>query len=83
MTLWQNFRRPWAILAAMASILAFSATPSHGQDGEEAIVVQEEEHETPHYPIEVPERQSWSFAGPFGTYDAAQLQRGLQVYRQV
>ncbi|MES2729350.1 MAG: cytochrome c1 [Pseudomonadota bacterium] len=25
----------------------------------------------------------WSFDGPFGTYDRASLQRGLQVYRQV
>jgi ubiquinol-cytochrome c reductase cytochrome b/c1 subunit len=30
-----------------------------------------------------PERQSWSFAGPFGLYDRAQLQRGFQVYREV
>ncbi|MEZ5889922.1 MAG: cytochrome c1 [Xanthobacteraceae bacterium] len=26
---------------------------------------------------------SWSFAGPFGVYDSAQLQRGFQVYREV
>lgn len=31
----------------------------------------------------VPPRQSWSFAGPFGEFDQAQLQRGFQVYRQV
>ncbi len=30
-----------------------------------------------------PERQSWSFAGPFGKYDRAQLQRGFKVYREV
>lgn len=30
-----------------------------------------------------PERQQWSFAGPFGSYDRAQLQRGFQVYREV
>lgn len=29
------------------------------------------------------ERQSWSFAGPFGHYDPAQLQRGFKVYREV
>ncbi len=29
------------------------------------------------------ERQSWSFAGIFGTYDEHQLQRGFQVYREV
>jgi cytochrome c1 len=27
--------------------------------------------------------QSWSFSGPFGTYDNQQLQRGYQVYREV
>ena len=30
-----------------------------------------------------PDRQSWSFAGPFGSYDRAQLQRGFQVFREV
>ncbi len=32
---------------------------------------------------EKPTRYSWSFAGPFGTFDRAQLQRGFQVYREV
>jgi cytochrome c1 len=27
--------------------------------------------------------QSWSFSGPFGTYDRAQLQRGYKVYREI
>jgi ubiquinol-cytochrome c reductase cytochrome b/c1 subunit len=30
-----------------------------------------------------PDRQVWSFAGPVGTYDRAQLQRGFKVYREV
>ena len=30
-----------------------------------------------------PPRQKWSFWGPFGTYDRAQLQRGFKVYREV
>ena len=34
------------------------------------------------YPIHEPIEQSWSFAGPFGTYDRGQLQRGFQVYRE-
>ncbi|MBD1547238.1 cytochrome c1 [Roseibium aggregatum] len=29
------------------------------------------------------ERQQWSFAGPFGTYDRGQLQRGFKIYREV
>lgn len=32
----------------------------------------------PHIP-----REDWSFSGPFGTYDPAQLQRGFKVYQQV
>jgi len=35
-------------------------------------------HSTPQ-----PPRQSWTFAGPFGTYDSTQLQRGFKVYREV
>ena len=30
-----------------------------------------------------PTEENWSFAGPFGTYDKAQLQRGLKVYKEV
>jgi cytochrome c1 len=29
-----------------------------------------------------PPRQTWSFSGPFGKFDRAQLQRGLKVYRE-
>ncbi|MCS6759335.1 MAG: cytochrome c1, partial [Candidatus Devosia euplotis] len=29
------------------------------------------------------EKQSWSFAGIFGTYDVNQLQRGFQVFQEV
>ncbi len=39
---------------------------------------QEAASETP-----LPPMQHWSFSGPLGTYDTAQLQRGYQVYRQV
>ncbi len=31
----------------------------------------------------IPERQNWSFAGIFGTYDQNQLQRGFQVFREI
>lgn len=30
-----------------------------------------------------PPRMEWTFAGPFGYYDNAQLQRGFKVYREV
>jgi ubiquinol-cytochrome c reductase cytochrome b/c1 subunit len=32
---------------------------------------------------EVPPSQTWSFAGPFGKYDRASLQRGLKIYKEV
>ena len=31
----------------------------------------------------VPHKEHWSFSGPFGHYDRAQLQRGFRVYREV
>ena len=36
-----------------------------------------QEHDAP------PPRVKWSFAGPFGKFDEAQLQRGFKVYREV
>ena len=41
------------------------------------------EAEPAHFPMMKPVEQSWSFAGPFGTYDKAQLQRGLKIYKEV
>ena len=31
----------------------------------------------------IPPQQSWSFSGPFGKFDRAQLQRGFKVAREV
>lgn len=39
--------------------------------------------EPTHFPILPPTEEEWSFAGPFGTYDRGQLQRGLKVYKEV
>jgi ubiquinol-cytochrome c reductase cytochrome c1 subunit len=49
------------------------------------LAAEEGDHaaEPTHFPIIKPEQMSWSFAGPFGTYDRAQLQRGLKVYKEV
>jgi len=43
-----------------------------------AAPVLAQEEATPSLP-----HQSWSFDGPFGTYDRASLQRGFQVYQEV
>jgi ubiquinol-cytochrome c reductase cytochrome c1 subunit len=51
-----------------------------------AASAQEEGHsaaEPTHFPIHKPHYIDWSFAGPFGSYDKAQLQRGLKIYREV
>jgi ubiquinol-cytochrome c reductase cytochrome c1 subunit len=55
------------ILATVALVAAF-ALPAAAQEG----------HAAPHI-----DKQSWSFAGIFGTYDQNQLQRGFQVFREV
>lgn len=34
------------------------------------------------YPKNKPREQNWTFAGPFGTFDQAQLQRGLKIYTE-
>lgn len=51
-----------------------------------AAIAQDDAHnaaEPTHFPIHKPQQMEWSFAGPFGTYDKAQLQRGLKVYKEV
>ncbi len=64
-------------LAAIAMLGLPFGTPAAAQDdGREAAG-------TPHYPLLGPRHVSWSFAGPFGTFDPQQLQRGFQVYREV
>jgi ubiquinol-cytochrome c reductase cytochrome c1 subunit len=48
-----------------------------------ALGAEEEAEHTVHYPMHKPHELDWSFAGPFGKYDKAQLQRGLKVYANV
>jgi ubiquinol-cytochrome c reductase cytochrome c1 subunit len=73
-----------SIVGAAALALAL-APPLKAQ--EEATpagdAVPHEEGEPAHYPIHSPEPQAWTFAGLFGKFDTAQLQRGYQVYREV
>ena len=62
-------------LAALAIVAAGTVVVAAAQDGKSA--------EPTHFPILPPQEMSWSFSGPFGTYDKAQLQRGLKVYKEV
>jgi ubiquinol-cytochrome c reductase cytochrome c1 subunit len=76
-------------LALFGAAWGFVPHASHvsAQEPASAAIEEElaeaEEHAEFHYPLEVPDRQQWTFDGPFGRFDPAQLQRGLQVYRQV
>jgi ubiquinol-cytochrome c reductase cytochrome c1 subunit len=62
-------------LAALAIVAGGTVMVAAAQEGKSA--------EPMHFPIDRPQELSWSFAGPFGTYDKAQLQRGLKVYKEV
>ena len=55
------------ILATLAILAGLAGVPA-AQAAEDVIHI---------------EKQSWSFAGIFGTYDQNQLQRGFQVFREV
>ena len=65
------------------SVLAAAGIALGGAVGWVAAEEGAVEAEPTHFPIFRPTEESWSFAGPFGTYDRAQLQRGLKVYKEV
>lgn len=72
------FKQITAKLSAMLLVSGIAITGSTLSLG-----AAEEEGGTPHYPLKKPVEQKWSFAGPFGNYDKAQLQRGLKIYAEV
>jgi cytochrome c1 len=54
--------------AVLIALLAPALAPALAQDSYETLT---------------PPKNRWSFAGPFGKFDRGQLQRGLNVYREV
>ena len=67
--------------AALAGVLALALTvaaPSVSRADNVPGGAADETTSHPHI-----ERQKWSFRGPFGRFDRAQLQRGYQVYKEV
>jgi cytochrome c1 len=64
--------------AFLALGVGLSAAPSMADDQAEKAMASNDEHLRPN-----PPRQSWTFSGPFGGFDQAQLQRGFQVYKEV
>lgn len=76
-----------SFIAALAAV-GFGLSVGHvvAQEGEavaQGEVVAEGDAATMHYPLKKPPLLDWTFAGVFGNYDPAQLQRGFQVYREV
>jgi ubiquinol-cytochrome c reductase cytochrome c1 subunit len=70
-------KRFLSVLAAAGVVMAGTIGIALAQDDAHS------EAEPTHFPIIKPVEQDWTFAGPFGTYDPAQLQRGLKVYKEV
>ncbi|MER8412151.1 cytochrome c1 [Mesorhizobium sp. M7A.F.Ca.US.010.02.1.1] len=66
---------------ALIGLVAVAA----GAAGTRAIAAEEAHNvaNPTHFPMDEPKEMDWSFTGPFGTYDKAQLQRGLKVYKEV
>jgi ubiquinol-cytochrome c reductase cytochrome c1 subunit len=64
-----------ALVGAAFTLLSFGAMSAEGEGHNAA--------EPTHFPILKPAQIDWSFAGPFGTYDKGQLQRGYKVYKEV
>ena len=57
-----------SLFGALATAILLTVAPAAAAEG----------HSTPEI-----QKQAWSFAGVFGTYDKNQLQRGFQVFREV
>jgi ubiquinol-cytochrome c reductase cytochrome c1 subunit len=70
-------------IALVATLAGFSSGASAAEEGHGLAAAVEHAASTSHYPILKPHNLDWSFAGPFGKYDKAQLQRGLKVYKEV
>ncbi len=70
-------------IALIASIAGFAGLASAAEEGSALEHAVEHAAKSGHYPILKPAEVDWSFAGPFGTYDKAQLQRGLKIYKEV
>jgi cytochrome c1 len=62
-----NLQRNILACLIVSAWTAFAAQPAAAQEAEAAI----------------PPQLKWSFAGPFGKFDQAQLQRGFKIYREV
>ena len=70
-------------IALIAGLAGLAAAPAAAEEGHDLKAAVEHAAASSHYPIIKPHNLDWSFAGPFGKYDKAQLQRGLKIYKEV
>lgn len=71
-----------AIALTVAAVSAGVLSAAEEAPDDLAAQVEHAVHEG-HFPVIKPTPEKWSFAGVFGKYDKAQLQRGLKVYKEV
>ena len=76
-------KKLFASIALVAALAGFNAGTAVAEEGHDLAAAVEHAAAKGHYPILKPVPQKWSFSGPFGKFDKAQLQRGLQVYKEV
>jgi ubiquinol-cytochrome c reductase cytochrome c1 subunit len=67
-------------LGILAGAASMAAAAEEAHDLKAAV---EHAEKSLHFPVLKPKELDWSFGGPFGKYDKAQLQRGLKVYKEV
>lgn len=72
-----------ASIALIAAIASVAVSPARAQDEHDLAAATEHAIKAGHFPVLKPKNVDWSFAGMFGHYDKAQLQRGLKVYTEV
>ncbi|MCM2477472.1 cytochrome c1 [Rhizobium sp. CG5] len=70
-------------IALIAALTGFGAATAVAEEGHDLAEATHHAAALGHYPILKPHNLDWSFAGPFGKFDKAQLQRGLKVYKEV
>ena len=71
-----------ALVVRGAVVAAQAAAPLPAAAAQAPATAARRRGRRPHFPPEAGDAD-WSFAGFFGTFDAAQLQRGFQVYKEV
>lgn len=70
-------------LALIGLMAGAGASGAFAEEGHDLAAATEHAIAAGHFPVLKPKNVDWSFGGPFGKYDKAQLQRGLKIYKEV